>query len=110
MLSLGLAADLQALSVSVPEVACAPVTSLPPLSEFAGALSACYVLEGSALGSQFMLPVLKKTLGDAMAGTDCFFRGRGAETVAFWKKFRAALDLYGETHPEQKAVGPWMRP
>jgi len=120
-LSTRLAADLGALGVAVAEVRDAPPTSLPPLRDFAGALGACYVIEGSALGSQFMLPQLKKTLGNDMTGADAFFRGRGMETGAFWKSFRAALDLYGEAHPDQvsnvvsgaidtfMAIGLWMQ-
>ena len=121
-LSVRLAADLQALAVSVPDIPCAPASSLPLLEDIASALGACYVLEGSALGSQFMLPHLQQTLGKAMTGADSFFRGRGAETGAFWKRFREGLDRYGESHPEQvpavvsganatfEAIGLWMRP
>jgi heme oxygenase len=68
-----------------------------------------------------MLPGLHKTLGQEMAGADHFFLGRGAETGAFWKRFRAALDLYGDTHPAKmssvvagalatfEAIGHWMQ-
>jgi heme oxygenase len=117
-----LAADLQALAVSVADVPLSPSSSLPALGNFAASLGAAYVMEGSALGSQFMLPELLKTLGSGMTGCDSFFRGRGAETGAFWKKFRAALDLYGDTHPDQasdvvagaiatfEAIGLWMQP
>jgi len=119
-LSISLAADLKALAVeAAPD---APFTALPTLPDFAHALGACYVLEGSALGSQFMLPQLRKALGDQMTGADSFFRGRGSETGAFWKEFRVALDRYGEAHPAQvssvvagaiatfEAVGLWMQP
>lgn len=121
-ISVRLVADLQALNVFVPGITYAPEISLPGLLYFANALGACYVIEGSALGSQFMLPQLQQVLGEGMTGADSFFRGRGSETAAFWKQFRAALDLYGETHPEQvpsvvagaistfKAIGLWMRP
>ncbi len=121
-LSVRLAADLQALAVSVPDIPCAPSASLPPLPDFASALGACYVMEGSALGSQFMLPHIQQAVGNLMDGADSFFRGRGIETGPYWKRFRAALDLYGDTFPEQKAsvvsgaiatfetIGLWMRP
>ncbi len=121
-MSARLAADLQALHVSVSEITCAPAISLPRLPYFANALGACYVIEGSALGSRFMLPQLQQVLGEGMTGADSFFRGRGSETTVFWKQFQAALDLYGDTHPEQvpgvvagaistfKAIGLWMRP
>ncbi len=121
-LSTRLAADLRALAVPLADVRDAPAASLPALQTFAQALGACYVMEGSALGSQFMLPQLQKMLGDEMSGADSFFRGRGAGTGAFWKGFRAALDRYGDAHPEQtrrvidgaiamfEAVGSWMQP
>jgi heme oxygenase len=79
-------------------------------------------MEGSALGSQYMLPQLQKTLGEQMTGADSFFRGRGVGTGAFWKEFRTALDRYGDAHPAQtssvvagaiatfEAVGLWMQP
>lgn len=121
-LSSRLAADLSALGVCVADVQDAPPSALPPLHRFDQALGACYVIEGSALGSQFMLPQLQKTLGDQMTAADSFFRGRGPGTGAFWKEFRAALDLYGDRHPEQgsrvvdsaiatfEAIGIWMQP
>lgn len=121
-LSAKLAADLQALNVYIPDIFCAPLISLPPLHDFASALGAFYVLEGSALGSQFMLPQLHHVLGDALTGVESFFRGRGAETSTFWMKFRGVLDCYGHIHPEQSAsivssaiatfnsIGLWMCP
>jgi heme oxygenase len=117
-----LAADLSALGASVAEIPDAPAASLPPMPHFASALGARYVMEGSALGGQYMLPQLQRTLGDGMTGADSFFRGRGRETGAFWQLFREALDRYGNGHPEQvanvvasaiatfAAVGLWMRP
>jgi heme oxygenase len=120
-LSTRLAVDLRALGVSVEEIRDAPSTSLQALATFEQALGACYVMEGSALGSQFMLPHLQKTLGEQMIGADSFFRGRGSGTGAFWKGFKLALDLYGTTHPARKssvvagaiatfeAVGDWMK-
>jgi len=121
-LSARLAADLEELAVSVADISLAPAAALPPLREFASALGACYVLEGSALGSLFMLPQLRRVLGDGMDGADSFFRGRETETSAFWQRFRAALDRYGDAHPEQTpavirgandtfvAIGLWMQP
>ncbi len=121
-LSARLAADLEALGISAFEVLDAPPAALPQLSNFSRALGACYVLEGSALGSQFMLPQLQQTLGNAMTEADSFFCGRGTETGAFWKRFRTTLDLYGESYPEKvddvvcgslatfSAIGFWMQP
>jgi heme oxygenase len=121
-LSARLAADLHALNVSVPDISCAQACALPCLQDFANALGACYVMEGSALGAQFMLPQLQKVLGNQMTGADTFFRGRSTETAAFWKTFRSMLDLYGDLHPGQtasvvsgaiatfEAIGLWMQP
>ena len=119
--SVRLTADLQELNMVAPGITCAPPISLPRLPYLANALGACYVIEGSALGSQLMLPQLQQVLGEGIIGADSFFRGRGSDTAVFWKQFRAALDFYGETHPKQvpsvvagaistfKAIGLWMR-
>jgi len=59
-----LARDLEALGKSPLQLADAPIESLPVLSGFSHALGALYVLEGSTLGSQFILRHLTSFLGD----------------------------------------------
>jgi heme oxygenase len=118
--SLRLAADLDALGVDVGGVVDAPAQFLPLPSTFSSALGALYVMEGSALGSQFILPHLQSVLGVQIAGADTFFQGRGKQTGPFWRQFRDALDRYGILRPEQShiviqgavntfsAIGNWM--
>ena len=120
--SIWLAADLSALGVPAE---CRPVLKeayLPALPAFANAVGALYVLEGSALGGQFILPPLQRLLGKQIAGADAFFRGRGEATGSYWTGFRARLDEYGTVHPDQsrdvvagaiatfESIGTWMRP
>jgi heme oxygenase len=95
--------------------------SLPRLPSFAHALGGLYVLEGSTLGAQFLLPRLKLAMGDEIAGAERFFSGHCVQYGAFRKQFRTALDLCGETHPANidqvidgarsifTAIGNWMQ-
>jgi heme oxygenase len=117
-----LAADLSVLGVDVEIILDTPEQFLPLMSTFSSALGALYVMEGSALGSQFILPHLQSVLGAQIAGADTFFQGRGQQTGSYWKQFRDALDRYGILHPEQShmviqgaintfsAIGIWMAP
>jgi heme oxygenase len=116
-----LAHDLAALRVPLDDLTDAPLRSLPNLPGFAHALGGLYVLEGSTLGAQYILPRLKLALGVQIIGADLFFSGNGPQSGTCWKQFRAALDRYGETHPDDTefvidgarstftAVGNWMQ-
>lgn len=115
-----LALDLQALGLNPTDIDDAPQDSLPELPHFAHALGALYVMEGSTLGSQFILRHLTTVLGDEIAGTVAFFNGHGLRTGARWGIFRSSLDSYGVQHPETtlsvvhgakatfEAIGNWM--
>jgi heme oxygenase len=119
--SVRLAADLEALGTASLEFEDAPGSSQPILTDFAHALGAMYVIEGSTLGSQFILPHLIKVLGQQIVGADSFFRGRGTQTGALWGTFRASLDAYGASHADKtsdvihgaratfEAIGNWMQ-
>ncbi len=114
--------DLAALGVAPEELAVADAASLPVLPHFASAFGALYVVEGSALGSQYILEALRPLLGEAIVGADTFFRGRGPETAGHWQRFRALLDSYGAHSPDRaqlaiegasatfRAIGRWMQP
>jgi heme oxygenase len=120
--SVRLAADLEALGIAPLDLEDAPRSSQPILPDFAHALGVMYVIEGSTLGSQFILPHLIKVLGKQIVGADSFFLGRGTETGALWGAFRTSLDNYGMAHPEKiadviqgaqstfEAIGLWMQP
>lgn len=117
-----LARDLSALGVSPTQLADAPKASLPVLPDFAHALGALYVLEGSALGSQFILRHLAHVLGNEIGTSDSFFRGHGEETAPRWREFQRVLDRYGlENHSHIprivtgakrtfQAIADWMQP
>jgi heme oxygenase len=115
-----IARDLAALGPPATTAVCATEAALPELPDFAHALGALYVMEGAALGSQFMLRHLTERLGQSIAGADTFFRGRGPATAEHWTRFRALLDGYGAKHPNRnrdvvegarstfRAIGDWM--
>jgi heme oxygenase len=117
-----LASDLKALGKSPLELADAPKTSLPILTGFPDALGSLYVLEGSTLGSQFILRHLTNLLGDKIDAASSFFRGHGEQTNVRWKQFQGSLDLYGVENPGEvplvvlgakrtfKAIADWMQP
>ena len=115
-----LASDLEALETGNATAGPAPQSAMPALPEFAHALGALYVTEGSTLGSQFILRHLSEVLGQQIAGADRFFRGYGPETGTRWSQIRAALDRFGRERPQQiptviegaartfQAIGKWM--
>jgi heme oxygenase len=117
-----LAADLRALGMEPAALEAAPHERLPRLPDFSHALGALYVLEGSTLGAQFILPQLVAQMGTSLGGATSFFLAHGAQTAACWKHFREALDRYGVQFPEGRngvvegaqstfaAIGSWMQP
>jgi heme oxygenase len=116
-----LTSDLQALGEAPERAVRAAKESLPSLPHFASALGALYVVEGSTLGSQFIVRYLTQLLGAQIQGADRFFHGRGSLTYEHWGRFRARLDLYGRDHPAEtsiviegaaatfRAIGEWMQ-
>ncbi len=115
-----LARDLKALKVDCLLCDAATKEHLPPIPDFPHALGVFYVLEGSTLGGQFILRHLRAALGDSIDGADAFFNGHGSRSGLMWNAARAAIDAYGEKHPEDcdgviegaastfRAVGAWM--
>lgn len=93
-----LAQDLGKLNISLKDLEDAPRDCMPEILSLPNALGILYVLEGSTLGAQFILPPIAKTLGSVIDGADLFFRGHGTQTRACWTEFQASLDRYGETH------------
>jgi heme oxygenase (biliverdin-IX-beta and delta-forming) len=116
-----LACDLKALGKSPLLLASAPTVSLPLLPDFPYALGALYVLEGSTLGSQFILRHLTNLLGDKIDAAHSFFLGYGEQTNNRWREFRGSLDLFGVENQEGiplvvlgakrtfKAVADWIQ-
>jgi heme oxygenase (biliverdin-IX-beta and delta-forming) len=95
-----LAADLAALGTDPAAVVRTPPALLPHLPNFAHALGALYVLEGSTLGGRVILRNLEARIGPRIAAATQFFGGR-AETVGpIWQRFKAALDAFGNDRPQ----------
>jgi len=92
-----LRADLRALGHHEPDVE--PLNP-PGFTNFSDAFGALYVLEGSTLGGKFILAAINRILGDRVAGATRFFSGHGARSGLLWRDFKAALDAYGDAHPE----------
>jgi heme oxygenase len=116
-----LASDLQFLGIDPLELEDSPDAYLPVLQNFPHALGAMYVLEGSTLGSIYVLRHFKQLLADQIVGADSFFSGYGERTVAFWNRFKTSLDTYGVERPCDipqviqgakstfVAIGNWMK-
>jgi heme oxygenase len=119
-----IAFDLEALGErprQMSQMSLAGSASLPLLPHFECAVGALYVVEGSSLGSQYILRHVVGVLGSQIDGADSFFRGRGAQTGVHWKQFCSLLDGYGIQHPDAaplviegaaatfRSVGRWMQ-
>jgi heme oxygenase len=82
-----LEADLLHLGVAAPTL---PV-NLPALDSRAAALGSLYVLEGSALGGQFIAAQVRRTLGLSPERGAAYFHGAGPGTAARWREFQVLL-------------------
>ncbi|HEY1228426.1 MAG TPA: biliverdin-producing heme oxygenase [Ramlibacter sp.] len=58
----------------------------------AAALGSLYVLEGSALGGQFIAAAARRQLGLTPDHGTAYFHGCGSATAARWREFLAPLD------------------
>ncbi len=115
-----LSSDLTAMSLPIETVELASALDIPQFSNFAEAIGALYVLEGSSLGGRFILLDLAKRLGQAIDGADSFFAGHGAQTGQRWNTFKKSLDSYLSRDPVKfssvvagamstfASVGAWM--
>ena len=74
------------------------VPSAPPLVTLAtpttpaAALGSLYVLEGSALGGQFIAAAARRHLGLSPDNGTAYFHGCGSATATRWREFLARLD------------------
>lgn len=80
-----------------------PRLVIPPMADFAAALGALYVLEGSALGGKVILRALEARLGKQIAGAAAFFGSSGREGALAWPVFKARLDDFGLGRPAAQA-------
>lgn len=82
-----LAQDLAFLDVAQPR-ASAPLLQCLPVSSVAAAFGSMYVIEGSALGGQVIVPRLQRDLGLAPERGASYFHGFGERTGGMWREFR----------------------
>ena len=97
--------DLASFGFGPADLAALPrcdAAGLPDTASRAHLLGACYVLEGSTLGGQFIARHLERHLGLPPGAGDRFFRSYGAEVGAKWQAFRA--HLLAHSSPEADAI------
>jgi len=99
-----LARDLSVLGVAPVLMLDAPADALPDMPTFAHAAGVLYVMEGSTLGSPFILRHLQRSLGGQLAGATAFFGAHGASTGERWKSFTQSVDAYGSSRLNAKVV------
>ncbi len=93
--------DLRHLGETVPSHPSADaVSALAPLvlDDAAAAIGSLYVIEGSALGGQVMLPRLASNLGVHPGRGACYFNGFGERTGAMWREFRQVAQAEAGGH------------
>lgn len=69
-----------------------PATAPPALDSPAAALGSLYVLEGSALGGQFIAAAARRHLALTPDHGAAYFHGCGSATAARWREFLGRLD------------------
>ncbi len=97
-----LSADLEHFSYTPAQRANLPrCGDLPASDSRAALLGACYVLEGSTLGGQYIVRHLQATLGVRDGEGNRYFRSYGSEVGAKWQAFRQELMQHSspETDP-----------
>jgi len=94
-----LAADLQALGAE-PEVA----PALHPIASAAEAIGCLYVLEGSTLGGQVILPQAVRLLGVSEHRGARFFVGHGERNSRLWTDFLHALNAFNPQSEEGRLI------
>ncbi|WP_177192136.1 biliverdin-producing heme oxygenase [Chitinophaga arvensicola] len=78
-----LGGELPVMTTEVPQ---------PEVNNYAQALGAAYVLEGSTLGGIIIAKMISKQLGIPATAGFSFFNGYGEDTVEMWNKFRTFLN------------------
>ena len=109
-----LRADLLYLGLDAASIAqLAQCDTLPPLKDMAAGLGALYVLEGSTLGGQVILKILRTRLAiDPEAGAR-FFASYGRQIGVMWRDYLAVLEYAARALPvadaiEQSALDTFM--
>lgn len=89
--------DLHALG----EPAVTERVSLSPVPNFARALGALYVVEGSSLGGRFLAPMFREILGDVPTA---FYESAGRQHPHPWQSVQRALSKFDESSSEADEV------
>src|SRR3954462_10746952 len=77
--------------------------ALPSLDSVPAALGSLYVLEGSALGGQFIAAQARRRLGLTPGNGTAYFSGCGAATMARWREFLERLATDVDAAPDGRA-------
>lgn len=103
--SLWLQADLRCLQASHAGSRVPLCKSLPRVDNHAQQLGVRYVIEGAALGGQFLAKRLDAVLGHGREAGRRFFIGRGTATGRAWRSFIAELHAFdAETAPHDAVI------
>lgn len=82
---------------------------LPETDSRAKILGACYVLEGSTLGGQFIARHLREKLGVKPGEGDRYFKSYGAEVGARWQAFREELTRHSSPENDPEIIAAAQR-
>jgi heme oxygenase len=91
--------DLAALGIP----AIPGAVAVPALDSVPAALGSLYVLEGSALGGQFIAAQARRGLGLVPGSGTAYFDGCGAATMARWREFLVRLAADVDAAPNGRA-------
>lgn len=89
-----LRADLEACGTGVDSLP--RCRSLPPCNSLAAGFGCLYVMEGATLGGAIIHRELGTRFGEWLTGKAHFHQCYGAERGPMWRRFKQALDCFGE--------------
>lgn len=82
---------------------------LPEAGSRAELLGACYVIEGSTLGGQFIVRHLREKLGVAPGEGDRYFSSYGPDVSLRWRQFREELMRHSSPENDPKIIASAQR-
>lgn len=77
---------------------------VPNIDNFAAAIGAAYVIEGSTLGGTIIAKMISTQLNIPATNGFSFFNGYGDATRAMWERFRAYLNALATTAEQENAA------
>jgi heme oxygenase (biliverdin-IX-beta and delta-forming) len=78
--------------------------NLPSVRDTAEAFGCLYVMEGSTLGGETISKILSESLKLHPYNGASFFNGYGEDTLAKWKNFRNALQMYSSKYNKHESI------